>query len=93
MPKQLRKFIAVFALLACSAGVAAAGPGQGTGRPGGDGDPDGPMVIQPISAVNQPLQDRKSAALVDGANEVRARQDWWMKSLRAYLKLSRWFSI
>ncbi|MGQ0722320.1 MAG: hypothetical protein ACT4PE_12230 [Candidatus Eiseniibacteriota bacterium] len=91
MPKQLRNLIAVFALLA-SAGVAAAGPGQGSGRPGGDGDPDGPMVIQPITAVNQPTADRKSAALTDGA-EVRAKQGWWMKSLRAYLKLSRWFSI
>jgi hypothetical protein len=92
MLKQLRNLFAGLALLASSVGIAAAGPGQGSGRPGGDGDPDGPMVIQPITAVNQPMRLPVTTAAVDRGTQARGKQGWWMQSLRAYLKLQGWLS-
>jgi hypothetical protein len=94
MAKWLRKFITLFALLACLAGVAVAGPGYGSDRPGKDGDPDGPMLNLPTLEGGQELQARRSAVVPEGATTVvRTKQDAWIRTVRAYLRLYRWFSI
>jgi hypothetical protein len=92
MLKWLRNLITLFALLACTAGVAAAGP-RGPGSPGGDGDPDGPMLTLPNADGGQSFPTRQSAQVDDGVAEVRAKQDRWAKVLRAYFRLSQWFSL